>query len=219
MISTFNREKDILGKNFLLTPHQRLWVEQKIVPKQKIITNHYWLRKVLKIFVDSVIFEWFIITCIIINTIVLMITWQGQPANLNHYTDLINYGFALIYTIEAALKLYAYGIKHYFSIYWNQFDFTIVVLTIISTIVTLNSTANLGAATTFLRAFKITRILRLIRKAKGLMIIFETIMITLPALANVGCLLFLFIYIYTILGIQIFAEIKLQDNLGENSNF
>ena len=27
MISTFNREKDLLGKNFLLTPYQRMWVE------------------------------------------------------------------------------------------------------------------------------------------------------------------------------------------------
>jgi Ion transport protein len=26
MISTFNREKDLLGKNFLLTPYQRMWV-------------------------------------------------------------------------------------------------------------------------------------------------------------------------------------------------
>ena len=115
----------------------------------------------------------------------------------------------MIFTIEAILKLAAFGFKGYFSLHWNKFDFTIVVLTIISTIITVSTSANVGAATTFLRAFKITRILRLVRKAKSLMVIFETFVITIPALANVGCLLFLIIYIYTILGMQLFAEVKL----------
>ena len=147
--------------------------------------------------------------CIILNTIVLMITWYNQPAIVGQINDALNYGFAIIFTIEAVLKLAAFGFKGYFAQAWNQFDFTIVVLTILSTIITLSSSANVGAATTFLRAFKITRILRLIRKAKSLMIIFETFLITIPALANVGCLLFLFIYIYAILGMQLFAEVKL----------
>ena len=74
---------------------------------------------------------------------------------------------------------------------------------------TLFTSANLGAATTFLRAFKIARMLRLIRKAKSLMVIFETLVITLPELANVAGLLFLFIFIYAILGVQLFADVML----------
>jgi hypothetical protein len=29
VVSTFNREKEILGKNFLLTENQKRWIEQK----------------------------------------------------------------------------------------------------------------------------------------------------------------------------------------------
>lgn len=153
-------------------------------------------------------------TCIVLNTIVLVITWAGQPAVVNNTTNYLNYGFAVIFTIEAILKLAAFGVKEYFSHIWNQFDFTIVVLTIISTTITLSNTTNIGAATTFLRAFKIARIFRLIEKANSLMMIFETLFVSLPALANVSCLLILFIYMYTILGVQLFADVMLGSRLN-----
>ena len=58
-------------------------------------------------------------TCIILNTIVLTITWVDQPKVVGKATDIINYGFAIIFTIEATLKLTAFGFKTYFQQYWN----------------------------------------------------------------------------------------------------
>ena len=45
---------------------------------------------------------------------------------------------------------------------------------------------NFGSSTSIIRAFRIGRLLRLIKRAKSLMIIFETLIKALPALANVG---------------------------------
>ena len=44
-------------------------------------------------------------------------------------------------------------------------------------------------------------------------------MIAMPSILNVGGLLFLIIYIYAILGIQLFAKNMLADNLNSHANF
>jgi len=49
--------------------------------------------------------------------------------------------------------------------------------------------------------------------------VFNTFIITLPAMANVGGLLFLLLYLYSILGVQLFAEVKIEGNLPENLSF
>jgi len=115
--------------------------------------------------------------------------------------EYVNYGFASIFTIEAILKLLGLGPRKYFDEKWNIFDFVVVVGTIGSILITLFTSITLGAATTFIRAFRISRIFRLIKRARRLKIIFETFIVTIPALTNVGGLLVLFLYIYSILGI------------------
>jgi len=63
------------------------------------------------------------------------------------------------------------------------------------------------------------RMFRLIAKAKFLRIIFNTIVYTFPGLANVGALMFLLLFIFAILGMQLFATIGLQSNLDYHGNF
>jgi Ion transport protein len=43
---------------------------------------------------------------------------------------------------------------------------------------------------------------------KNLRVLFDTFIVTLPAMGSIGGLLALLIYIYAILGVTIFAEIK-----------
>ena len=76
-----------------------------------------------------------------------------------------------------------------------------------------------AAATTAIRAIRIARIFKLFRKQKSLRIIFETFIVTLPALMNVGGLLLLLIYIYAVLGMNLFATIKLTVPFNPNLNF
>lgn len=72
---------------------------------------------------------------------------------------------------------------------------------------------------TIARAFRIGRIFRLITKARFLRVIFNTILFTIPSLANVGALMMLLLFIFAILGVQIFATVKLQDTLNDHANF
>ena len=66
-----------------------------------------------------------------------------------------------------------------------------------------------GSTATVLRAFRLGRVLKLVKKAKSLLVVFSTFIVTLPSLANIGALLLLFIYIYTVLGMNLLSEIKL----------
>lgn len=71
----------------------------------------------------------------------------------------------------------------------------------------MNTTISLGGATTIVRAFRISRLFRLIKSAKSLRLVFNTFIVTLPAMVNVGGLLVLLLYLYSVIGVFLFAEV------------
>ena len=72
---------------------------------------------------------------------------------------------------------------------------------------------------TIIRSFRIGRVFRLVKKYKELRKNFNTIILAIPALANVGGLLFLLVYLYSILGVFLFSKIKLQSAMSIHANF
>ena len=48
---------------------------------------------------------------------------------------------------------------------------------------------------------------------------FNTFIVTLPAMGNIGGLLVILIYLYAILGVNLFADIKLVEPMNEVMNF
>ena len=78
---------------------------------------------------------------------------------------------------------------------------------------------NIGASTTVIRSFRISRVFKIIRKYKNLRILFNTFIDAFPQLTNVGALLFLIIFVYSVLGMQIFGKVKLQGTLTVHANF
>jgi len=55
----------------------------------------------------------------------------------------------------------------------------------------------------------VLRVIRLIQKAEVLRVIIDTLIMTLPQMANIGALLLLVYYIFAVLGMQLFSTIKL----------
>ncbi|CDW82905.1 voltage-gated ion channel superfamily [Stylonychia lemnae] len=223
VISTFNREKDKIGGNNLLTDRQKNWIDTKLIalrakPKKLVIQPTNLFRKYCFKLQKQQWFEYFILACIILNTFVLTLKWYYQPDKLSFASETLNYIFTLIFTMEAVIKLIALG-KAYFHENWNIFDFIIVLGSSLSVFLSINSNFQLGGATTIIRAFRITRIFRLVKRAKELRLVFNTFIFTLPALANVGGLLLLLLYLYSIIGVYLFAEVKRSGILTDNLNF
>lgn len=135
-------------------------------------------------------------------------------------TELLNYIFTSIYAAEAIIKLIAFGPKTYFEDSWNIFDFTIIAGSIISIFALMNgSMSNLKGGLTVIRSFRILRIARLIKRAKSLNLIFQTFLVSLPGMANIGALLLLMIYIYSVIGVQLLGEIKRNGIITDTLNF
>ena len=173
-------------------------------------------------------FDTIIFICIIANTVVMAITYFGEPEYYTMTLSVLNWAFAIIFTIEAAVKLIGYGICGYFMQPWNTFDFVIVLGTAIGLGMSvgkdlgiLSLDIDIGPAATVIRSFRVARMIRLVRFAKPLRIIVDTLVAALPAMLNVSLLVMLVFFIYTVIGVQVFAKVGFQEDgaLGEHANF
>ena len=70
-----------------------------------------------------------------------------------------------------------------------------------------------------MRVLRVTRVLRLAGKAKGLQAIIQTIMFSIPALVNVFMLLMLIFFMFSIMGVFSFGTIKEGDVLDDLKSF
>jgi hypothetical protein len=178
-------------------------------------------------------FEFAIAAAIVLNTVLMMSAHFGQP---KWWTEaLCNSGvfFAVVFTMEAALKLLGGGSKAYFDDSWSRFDILVVVGTDFGILLErgLGATctnpssdgggalATLGPAIQILRIMRVGRVLRLLRSLKGLQRVFSTLLLTLPSLVNIASLLFLLFFIFAVLGVQLFAQVGLGEHLAPRANF
>jgi hypothetical protein len=96
----------------------------------------------------------------------------------------------------------------------------IVIGTNVGLLLRLASTdIDISTAATVVRAFRIMRIFRLIRSSQNMRIILDTIMHIIPQVTNIMSLVFLLLFIYSVLGLNLFSTVMYQDNYNERSNF
>ena len=121
--------------------------------------------------------------------------------------------FAVIFVAEAPIKLYAMYPVAYFSDRWNCFDFFCVATTLIGYM------AGTGAVRPCCACCVWRASSGLVRKLKGLLMLFNTLIVSLPGLINIGALLFLLCFVYAVLGMNLFGKVKFGENLNEDANF
>lgn len=118
--------------------------------------------------------------------------------------DIMNYIFTGIFVMEMLIKQISMGALYFYEM-WNIFDFLIVLVSIATISLDYLSSISLGSSTTVVRAFRISKILRLIKRSKSLKHIFNTFIVSLKPLANIGSLLLLILYMYAIAGVILFG--------------
>jgi hypothetical protein len=218
VIETFNAEKELLSYNQLLKSSQKSWIQVQIMtysvrPALRNVHTGSWLRDRCIDLVTHKAFDGFIMGCIIGNTIVLAIKWYIMPLWVVSVIEVVNYIFMVIFTLEAVFKVTAMR-GNYFKDSWNVFDFTVVVLTaLILGLKAIGIGENLGVTSTILRSLRIGRIFRLVKRAEKLQIIFQALIDAVPSMGSLGLLLFLLIFMYSIIGISQFALIKIDGGL------
>ncbi|GAB0191539.1 sodium channel protein type 1 subunit alpha [Grus japonensis] len=171
-------------------------------------------------FVTKQVFDISIMILICLNMVTMMVETDDQSKEMETILSRINLVFIILFTGECVLKLIS--LRHYyFTVGWNIFDFVVVILSIVGMFLAEMIEKYFVSPTLFrvIRLARIGRILRLIKGAKGIRTLLFALMMSLPALFNIGLLLFLVMFIYAIFGMSNFAYVKREVGIDDMFNF
>lgn len=110
--------------------------------------------------------------------------------------------------MEAILKIimlgFVFGKGTYLRDKWNILDFLIVVISVLNWILDNFTDVDIGFIRV-LRAFRALRPLKMVSKNEGLKTVVNSLLKSIPSLINVVMITLLFLLVFSILGVQVFA--------------
>uniref|UniRef100_A0A8D3DZ19 Voltage-dependent N-type calcium channel subunit alpha n=1 Tax=Scophthalmus maximus TaxID=52904 RepID=A0A8D3DZ19_SCOMX len=170
-------------------------------------------------FVVSPPFEYSIMIMIALNTVVLMMKFHGAPDFYVAMLKKLNIVFTTLFSLECVLKIIAFGPLNYLKDAWNVFDFVTVLGSITDILVTEINGRLLNLS--FLRLFRAARLIKLLRQGYTIRILLWTFVQSFKALPYVCLLIAMLFFIYAIIGMQVFGNIKLNEDteINHHNNF
>ena len=142
----------------------------------------------VKSVVEHRFFGVFFTVCILLNTLVLAMEYDGMSS-----------AYASGLSAELAVKLLGLGIEEYFRDAFNTFDALVVLISLVELL--LADSGSLSA----LRSFRILRVLKLIRSWHTLQRFLYTMYATVASLGEFAFVVVLAVFIFALLGMQMFG--------------
>uniref|UniRef100_A0A8C5ITU2 Sodium channel protein n=1 Tax=Junco hyemalis TaxID=40217 RepID=A0A8C5ITU2_JUNHY len=225
IIDNFNQQKKKISQDIFMTEEQKKYYNamKKLgskKPQKPIPRPGNKFQGMVFDFVTQQVFDISIMILICLNMVTMMVETDDQSEEMENILYWINLVFIVLFTGECVLKLIS--LRHYyFTIGWNIFDFVVVILSIVGMFLAEMIEKYFVSPTLFrvIRLARIGRILRLIKGAKGIRTLLFALMMSLPALFNIGLLLFLVMFIYAIFGMSNFAYVKREAGIDDMFNF
>ncbi|XP_074857350.1 sodium channel protein type 1 subunit alpha isoform X10 [Carettochelys insculpta] len=226
IIDNFNQQKKKFGgQDIFMTEEQKKYYNamKKLgskKPQKPIPRPGNKFQGMVFDFVTRQVFDIGIMILICLNMVTMMVETDDQSEEMQTILQRINLVFIVLFTGECVLKLISLR-YYYFTIGWNIFDFVVVILSIVGMFLAKVIEKYFVSPTLFrvIRLARIGRILRLIKGAKGIRTLLFALMMSLPALFNIGLLLFLVMFIYAIFGMSNFAYVKREAGIDDMFNF
>ncbi len=150
--------------------------------------------------VNNTAFEYTIIALILANGALLGL--ETSPTLELRYGGLMHMGNQIVlgvFIVEALLKMLAVAprVDRYFHDGWNVFDFLVIVFSLIPAT---------GGFAMVARMARLLRVLRLISAIRELRMIVAALVRSIPSVGYVILLMSIIVYIYAIVGYQLFHE-------------
>ncbi|XP_037797809.1 voltage-dependent calcium channel type A subunit alpha-1-like [Penaeus monodon] len=194
---------------------------ERYMPKDRSSVKYKIWRVVV-----STPFEYFIMLLIVFNTLLLMMKFHNQSKLYKETLHNMNTIFTSFFTIECLLKIAAFGVRNFFKDPWHTFDFITVIGSIIDALVVefgriygegTENFINVG----FLRLFRAARLIKLLRQGYTIRILLWTFVQSFKALPYVCLLIAMLFFIYAIIGMQVFGNMKFDPDtdLNRHNNF
>uniref|UniRef100_A0AAQ4P1V3 Voltage-dependent L-type calcium channel subunit alpha n=1 Tax=Gasterosteus aculeatus aculeatus TaxID=481459 RepID=A0AAQ4P1V3_GASAC len=154
--------------------------------------------------VKSQVFYWLVIFLVFLNTLTIASEHHKQPQWLTDVQDIANKVLLALFTGEMLLKMYSLGLQAYFVSLFNRFDSFVVCGGILETIlVETKIMSPLGISV--LRCVRLLRIFKITRYWNSLSNLVASLLNSVRSIASLLLLLFLFIIIFSLLGMQLFG--------------
>uniref|UniRef100_A0A674E704 Voltage-dependent L-type calcium channel subunit alpha n=1 Tax=Salmo trutta TaxID=8032 RepID=A0A674E704_SALTR len=195
---------------------------------QKIIKSKYsrrwrrwnrFCRRKCRVAVKSVSFYWLVIILVFLNTLTISSEHYNQPNWLTDVQDVANKVLLALFTCEMLVKMYSLGLQAYFVSLFNRFDCFVVCGGIVETIlVELAIMSPLGISV--FRCVRLLRIFKVTRHWASLSNLVASLLNSMKSIASLLLLLFLFIIIFSLLGMQLFGgKFNFDETITKRSTF
>ncbi|KAK3797828.1 hypothetical protein RRG08_052427 [Elysia crispata] len=198
------------------TDIQQSWLQQKRLRMQKLNRR---CRRFCRKIVKSQVFYITVLILVGLNTMVLTSEHYGQPLWLDEFQAIANLFFVVLFTLEMLLKMYSLGFQGYFVSLFNRFDCFVVICSILEVILQYTDVfPPLGISV--LRCARLLRIFKCTRYWSSLRNLVASLLNSMRSIASLLLLLFLFIMIFALLGMQLFGgRFNFLDSEKPRSNF
>uniref|UniRef100_A0A3B3ZF44 Voltage-dependent L-type calcium channel subunit alpha n=1 Tax=Periophthalmus magnuspinnatus TaxID=409849 RepID=A0A3B3ZF44_9GOBI len=161
-------------------------------------------RRKCRLAVKSVPFYWLVIILVFLNTLTISSEHYNQPMWLTQVQDVANKVLLALFTCEMLVKMYSLGLQAYFVSLFNRFDCFVVCGGITETIlVEFEIMSPLGISV--FRCVRLLRIFKVTRHWQSLSNLVASLLNSMKSIASLLLLLFLFIIIFSLLGMQVFG--------------
>ena len=164
------------------------------------------MNNAVKVFLNirnSKFFNTLVIFIIIASAVYAGVSSYNLPQNYSNLLNTFDYVITVFFVFEIVIRIVSEkSFTKFFKDGWNIFDFIIVTLSLIP----------VGAGSTIFvaRLLRIIRVLRIITVVPAFRKIVDSLIMSLPRVGFVALLLFIFTYIFAVIGTMLFAEV---DNL------
>ncbi|XP_029292495.1 voltage-dependent L-type calcium channel subunit alpha-1D [Cottoperca gobio] len=165
--------------------------------------NHT-MRKNCRVAVKTTNFYWLVLLLVFLNTVASASEHAGQPKWLTEMQERANKVLLLLFTLEMLMKMYAFGLQIYFMALFNRFDCFVVCGGILETLlVEMEFIPPIGISV--LRCIRLLRIFKMTRHWAALSDLVNSLLNSMKAICSLLLLLFLFLIIFALLGMQLFG--------------
>jgi cation channel sperm-associated protein 1 len=185
-----------------------------VLPSDAEVAQWPALRRMVYGVVQSKSFGSFILLMIFANTLLIALqTDRGITQSAAWYFDVADNMMLGVYVFECAAKMYSLR-RRFRKSGWNLFDLFIVITSFIEYIQVAIASSSFINPRIFrilrifraVRALRALRVLRSIRFLQKLQVIVNTLLSSVPAMANVIILLLLVMFIYSLVGRNLYAD-------------
>lgn len=212
IVHKFNKAKQFESESVFLSKEQQQWlsdlkVAMKTKPQQQSPVpgedEMFGVKRKLYFISINSYFTGTMDVIIVLNILVMTISHFNEPQSLTYGLWIVDVLFAMIFLLEILIRFFAVQPRKFIKNGWNIFDSIIVIAALYDAFA-----FGLVFNVTILRVLRIGRIFRLIKNSKNILILIKTLAFSLPSLINVGSLLLLSFFVFAVLGMNFFGEVR-----------